>query len=123
MPSDVDVFGVYTIRTERNRKVTLDDARRTVSYERSVFKRHAVDRVNPGTGRVQVAIAFVAEVSTTARHGVEHELLHPCGAAAHLRHDKDVFRSRLVVFRALEHLRAADFRRTIDAVILECRHG
>lgn len=69
-----------------------------------------------------MAVILIAEVALTPRHDLEHELLHPCCSAAHLRYNKHVFWLRLVLLCSLEHFFAADLRRTAHPLVFERRH-
>ena len=68
-------------------------------------------------------MTLITEIAFAAIHDFIDELLHPSGTASHLGSDKDIFRLRLIVLRAFENFRAADFWGPIDALEFECRHG
>ena len=50
-------------------------------------------------------MSLIAEISFAAIDDFIDNLLHPRGAASHLRRDKHILRSRPIVLSALEHRR------------------
>ena len=61
-----------------------------------------VHRFDPGADRIEVRLSRAGELASSACDDLIDDLLHPRGAAAHLRGDKDILGLREVLLRADE---------------------